>query len=225
MQELEEEASALRRELRDAATPPITGESCSPTCKIALWLANISKVTRAQGTQNDEMTEARSIDGLELSSAIIDHCFELFFRNYHPLLPVVDPTTTPNLLYGKSLVLFWVVVSTGARKNSAYPNLITALSSRVSPLVLASLNTRTRPLEAIKSMLLLMEWPFPLSSYQYEPSFVLSGALIHMAMQNGLHTPYLSKETPKLEAQSSFVESTAMERARLWTYVVIVYQR
>ena len=74
-------------------------------------------------------------------------------------------------------------------------------------------------------MLLLMEWPFPLSSYQYEPSFVLSGALIHMAMQNGLHTPYLSKETPKLEAQSSFVESTAMERARLWTYVVIVYQR
>ncbi|OKL62320.1 hypothetical protein UA08_02511 [Talaromyces atroroseus] len=31
----------------------------------------------------------------------IDHCFEIFFRDYHPLLPLLDPTNTPNALYGK----------------------------------------------------------------------------------------------------------------------------
>jgi transcriptional regulatory protein LEU3 len=182
-------------------------------------------VTRTQDIQNYEATEARSIDRLEIGSSIIDHCFKLFFRDYHPLLPVLDPTNTPNLLYGKSQVLFWVVVSIGARKNLSHPNLITALSPRISPLVLASLSTRAKPLEVIKAVLLLMEWPFPSNPYQSEPSFVLSGALVHMAMQNGLHTPYLGKEIPKLEAQSSFVQSSTVERTRLWAYVVIVYQR
>ncbi|CRG86076.1 hypothetical protein PISL3812_03079 [Talaromyces islandicus] len=206
MEELEKEASALRRELQVTSTPPTT-------------------VIRTQDTRDYESTEARSIDALEIGSPIIDHCFRLFFRDYHPLLPVLDPTIMPNNLYGKSPVLFWVVVSIGARKNLAHPNLITALSSRVSPLILTSLSTRTRSLEAIKAMLLLMEWPFPSNPYQGEPSFVLSGALVHMAMQNGLHTPYLSKDVPKLEAQSSFMESSTVERIRLWAYVVIVYQR
>lgn len=182
-------------------------------------------MTRISDTRNYDSTEARSIDGLEIGSSIIDHCFKLFFRDYHPLLPVLDPTITPNHLYGKSLVLFWVVVSIGARKNLAHPNLITSLSPRVAPLVLTSLSTRTKPLEAIKAVLLLMEWPFPSNPYQGEPSFVLSGALVHMAMQNGLHTPYLSKDIPKLEAQSSFVESSTVERTRLWAYIVIIYQR
>jgi hypothetical protein len=91
--------------------------------------------------------------------------------------------------------------------------------------MMSSLHSRTKPLESIKAVLLLLEWPFPSTSYKRDPSFVLSGALIHMAMQCGLHTPYLSMEMLKCDPQSSFLGSTDMERAKLWAYVVILYQR
>jgi len=185
----------------------------------------MSRTAQVPSTRVSEPTEARSIDGLDLSPAIIDKCFKLFFHDYHPLLPVLHPADTPNVLYGKSPVLFWVVVSIGCRKLSIFPSLISALSPRVFSLILSSLNARFKPLESIKALLLLLEWPFPSTSYNCDPSFVLSGALIHMAMQSGLHTPCLSMEALKLDIRSSFVDSTAVERAQLWAYVVIIYQR
>ncbi|KAF2103516.1 hypothetical protein NA57DRAFT_72491 [Rhizodiscina lignyota] len=205
MQELEEETSALRRELQ-VVIPPAP--------------------PHVQITRISEPTESRSIDGIDLGPAIIDHAFKLFFRDFHPLLPVLDPTVTPNVLYGKSPVLFWVVVSIGSRKHLVFPRLIDALSPRVSSLVLSSLSSRTNPLESIKAILLLLEWPFPSTSYRKDPSFVLSGALIHMAMQNGLHTPsILCIEIQKLGAESSFFDPSDIERAKLWAYVVVLYQR
>lgn len=225
MEELEQETSALRRELQIA--PPITlrGFRSRRYTPRLLLLANMLRTVPAQTVPKIEPTEPRSIDGFDLDSVIIDSCFKLFFRDYHPLFPILDPTTTPNVLYMKSPVLFWVVVSIGSRKHSVLPNLVSALSFRVSSLVSSSLYSRVNPYESIKAALLLLEWPFPATSYGCDPAFIMSGAIIHTAMQNGLHTSFDSIGAFKADISGGPPDYAAMERAQLWAYVIILYQR
>jgi transcriptional regulatory protein LEU3 len=190
------------------------------------WLIDTVQVRRDDIVQK---TEARSIDALDLSPGVIDKCFELFFTIYHPLLPVVDPTITPNGLYHKSPTLFWVVVSIGSRKHPVFPNLICALSPRISSIVLSSLSSHISPLESIKAILLLLEWPFPATSYRRDPSFMLAGALVQLALQYGLHVPQVADQVgadaPLKLGLSCHVDIKQMERSQLWARIIILYQR
>lgn len=225
MEELEQETSALRRELQ--IVPPVALRESRNLRYLPRSLVSTNWLYTAptQTVLKTEPTEPRSIDGFDVDPVIIDSCFRLFFRDYHPLLPILDPTNTPNALYGKSPVLFWVVVSIGSRKHSVLPNLVSALSSRVSSMVSSSLYSRTKPLESIKAALLLLEWPFPATSYNCEPAFIMSGAIIHTAMQNGLHTSFDSVGAFKADVEAGLPDCVAMEMAQLWAYVIILYQR
>jgi hypothetical protein len=72
-------------------------------------------------------------------------------------------------------------------------------------------------------MILFLTWPFPSSSFNRTSSFNHGAMLIHMAMQCDLHTPYLDVNLPRPGPNSS--EKESIERARLWAYAVITYQR
>jgi hypothetical protein len=109
------------------------------------------------------------------------------------MLPILDPSITPNTFYQHSPSLFWVVVSIGSRRYTRQPTLIRTLALPVTQLVLQSIILRTKPIERMKGLILLLHWPFPSSPFYREPSFLLGGALLHMAMHYGLHTPLLAR--------------------------------
>jgi transcriptional regulatory protein LEU3 len=154
-------------------------------------------------------------------------CWQLtlhrYFKDYHSMLPILDPSITPNTYYQHAPFLFWVVISIGSRRYTRQPTLIQALAQPVTQLALKSIIVRSRPIERVKALILLLTWPIPSGPFYRDPSFLLGGTLLHMAMQCGLHAPNFSQDFSK-----TYLKLPEMEHVRIaemWAYVVITYQR
>jgi transcriptional regulatory protein LEU3 len=139
------------------------------------------------------------------------------------MLRILDPNVSPNTFYQHAPSLFWVVVSIGSRRYTRQPTLTRILALPVTQLVLQSIIIRTKPIERIKALILLLNWPVPSGHFYREPSFLLGGALLHMAMQSGLHAPGFSQDLSK--GHSKLPERELLRRAEMWAYVIITYQR
>lgn len=149
--------------------------------------------------------------------------FYRFFRDYHPALPILELPVPPDFMYGTSQLLFWVVVSIGSRKYGKHPTLINAFSGRVTNLLLQSMTLRNKAVEVVKGFVLILTWPFPFGSFNHDPSFVFGGSLVHIALQCGLYIPHLGMTSSKL--CSPVRDTSSIQRAKLWAYVVITYQQ
>ena len=85
LQELEEEATALKRQLLSASptapgNPLHNGDAPPPRQEEDIDVSRIptARITRRnEQTADNDPTLPRTIDGLELASGIIDDCFEL----------------------------------------------------------------------------------------------------------------------------------------------------
>ena len=55
-------------------------------------------------------------------------------------------------------------------------------------------------------------------------TFPLSGMLLHISMQNGLHIPMSSHEFSRVKIPAPS-EADLVRRSELWAHTVIVYQR
>lgn len=139
------------------------------------------------------------------------------------MLPILDPILTPNTMYSHAPFLFWVVVAIGSRRYTRLPTLNQALALPVIQLASQSIIVRPKPVERMKGLMLLLNWPFPSGPFYRDPSFLLAGTLLHMAMQCGLHAPNSSQEFSKTNLK--LPEQDPLTRAELWAYVVITYQR
>jgi transcriptional regulatory protein LEU3 len=146
-----------------------------------------------------------------------------YFKDYHFMLPILDPSVTPNTFYQHAPFLFWVVVSIGSRRYTRQPTLTRALALPVTQLALQSIIVRSKPIERMKGLILLLNWPFPSGPFYHDPSFLLGGTLLHMAMHCGLHAPTFSQDFSKTYLKLS--EQELIRRAEMWAYVVITYQR
>lgn len=146
-----------------------------------------------------------------------------YFKNYHPMLPILDSGVTPNTFYQHAPILFWLVVSVGSRRYTRQPSLTQALAQPVTQLALQSIIVRSKPLERMKALLLILNWPFPSGPFYRDPSFLLSGNLLHLAMQCGLHAPTFSQDFSKTYLK--LPEQDSLRRAEMWAYVFITYQR
>ncbi|KAK9259621.1 hypothetical protein V1519DRAFT_250325 [Lipomyces tetrasporus] len=224
LQELEEETTALKRQLF-SASPAAPGNPPPPRQEEDIDVSRIPTariMRRNEPSDDNDPTLSRTIDGLELAPGIIDDCFELYFKDYHSMLPILDPSVTPNTCYQRAPFLFWVVVSIGSRRYTRQPTLTRALALPVTQLALQSIIVRTKPIERVKGLILLLNWPFPAGPFYRDPSFVLGGTLLHMAMHCGLHAPSFSQDFSKTYLK--LPEQELVRRAEMWAYVVITYQ-
>ncbi|KAF2704755.1 hypothetical protein K504DRAFT_415923 [Pleomassaria siparia CBS 279.74] len=236
LEELEQEASALKNQLLSASPAASANGSHSreaprlpqPRLPQEVDLQNPPTLTIRRTYQNESSntnspTLSRAIEGLELVPGIIDDCFSLYFRHYHSMLPILDPDTTPNTLYQDSPFLFWLVISIGCRRYTRLPTLLQGLALPVTQLALQSVIVRINPIARMKGLILLVTWPFPSGPFYRDPCYVLGGTLLHMAMQCGLHVPTFSQDFAK--RYHTLPEQEPVRRAELWAYVVITYQR
>ncbi|EED13666.1 C6 transcription factor (Leu3), putative [Talaromyces stipitatus ATCC 10500] len=181
-------------------------------------------------TQNDETTLARMVKGVRVEGNEIDDIFQLFFQDYAPFLPVLDPNTTPNAYFDQSTLLFWTVTFVASRNYTKNLTLFPTLADAVTEMILLSMGTNSAPVFKIQSFLLFLTWPPP----RLEIFFPLSGWLLHIAMQNGLHIPMASHEfgrnvrvsrSEQSQANKAVLMMDMQRRSELWAYCVIVYQR
>jgi hypothetical protein len=136
-------------------------------------------------------------------------------------LPILDPTVSPNDLFERSQLLFWAIAAVATRTYYKDPTLLDSLGERVLNLGLLSLRSPSIP--NIKGLLLILTWPVSKTAGAQDTTYIISGSILHMAMQMGLHIPTSSQDFSRVKV--NLTEKQIVKRAELWGYCVVTYQR
>ena len=81
------------------------------------------------------------------------------------------------------------MISIASRRYSSDLTLLPSLAVSVPRLLWSVLQSVPQNYHDIKALCLLCTWPFPMNSSSSDPTFMLSGTMMHLAMQVGLHRP------------------------------------
>lgn len=120
-------------------------------------------------------------------------------------------------------LLFWTVVSVAARRYESERTLLTSLSNPLSRLVWSTLSGVPQSYHVAKALCILCTWPLPVSSTSSEPTFMLSGIMMQIAMQIGLHRPSYAQDFTKFRVELR--EEELKDRVKTWAACNLVAQR
>lgn len=120
-------------------------------------------------------------------------------------------------------MLFWTILSVGARRYQGDSNLLNSLAGPVSRLVWSTLADIPQSYHVVKALALLCSWPFPTSSTSTDPTFMLCGMMVQVAMQLGLHRPSHTQDFSKFRVE--LIEDELRDKVRTWAICNIVAQR
>lgn len=146
-----------------------------------------------------------------------------FFLFYHPFLPFLDRERSPEDYYNTSPLLFWTIISVGARRYQGDSHLLNSLAGPVSRLVWSTLADIPQSYHVVQALCLLCTWPFPTSSTSTDPTFMLCGMMMQVAMQLGLHRPSHTQDFSKFTVE--LIEEELRDKVRTWAICNIVAQR
>lgn len=138
------------------------------------------------------------------------------------MLPILDPTLSPNDCYNRSPFLFWTILATGCRRYSQDPTMLESIGPHVNSMAFASMSSRSAPMQTLQGLLVLCTWAVPLKSMTKDVTYIICGAAVHLAMQNGLHIPGVGQDFEPNQLRPDIAES--MFRDRLWSFTCIVCQ-
>ena len=145
-----------------------------------------------------------------------------YFKFYHPVLPILDPTLAPNDCYAQSRFLFWTILVTGCRRYSQDPTMLESIGPHINGMAFAAMSSRLAWIQTLQGLLLLCTWAVPLKSLTRSVTYIICGAAVHMAILNGLHIPGVGQDFEPHQLPLDDRES--LFRDRLWSFTCIVSQ-
>lgn len=116
-----------------------------------------------------------------------------------------------------------MIISVGTRRYQTDIHLLNSLAGPVTRLLWSTIADIPQSFHAVKAICLLCTWPFPTSSTSTDPTFMLCGLMIHVAMQLGLHRPSHTQDFSKFSVE--LLESELRDKVRTWAICNIVAQR
>ncbi|OAG38594.1 hypothetical protein AYO21_07254 [Fonsecaea monophora] len=147
--------------------------------------------------------ESRTLGSVTLSPVQIDRLFKTFFCQYHPFLPFIEGSGSPDDYHAKSPLLFWTIIVIAARRDEEEPILLTSLSPAVQGLLWQTVPRVPHSRPELKAMILLCLWPFPTSSMSTDSSYILASVAKTGAMHIGLHKPYFVQDFSRVKFRFS----------------------
>ncbi|GAB1206626.1 hypothetical protein APSETT445_005316 [Aspergillus pseudonomiae] len=109
------------------------------------------------------------------------------------------------------------------RQQKPDTHLLNSLAGPVSRLVWSTLADIPQSYHVVKALCLLCTWPFPTSSTSTDPTFMLCGMMMQVAMQLGLHRPSYAQDFSKFRVE--LIEEELKDKVRTWAICNIVAQR
>ncbi|KAK6524148.1 suppressor protein sef1 [Orbilia ellipsospora] len=127
-------------------------------------------------------TPYRILGDVGLTRGQVEEQFRSYFAYYHQYLPFKMASTSPEEIYAKCSLLFWVIIAVASTRK-----LRARLSPMIRALVSEAMYSRTQCLEVVQALLILCIWPFGSSSLNEDPSYLYSGMATQICYQLGLH--------------------------------------
>lgn len=143
----------------------------------------------------------RRIEDVILSNERAAELFELFFVFYHPFLPFLDRELSPDEYYSASPLLFWAIISVSSRRYQSDSHLLNSLAGPTLRLAWSTLGDIPQSYHVVKALCLLCSYPFPTHSTSADPTFMLCGTMMQVAMQLGLHRPSHTQDFSKFRVE------------------------
>ena len=134
---------------------------------------------------------------------------------------ILDPEKTPEYYYETSRLRYWIIITVAARR--LYPSLLRDLASPVSELLWKTLAEVPQNYIIVKALCILCTWPLPIDSTSSDPTFMLSGLMMQIAMQIGLHRPSHTQDFTKFKVE--LMDEELKDRVRTWAACNATAQR
>lgn len=163
-----------------------------------------------------------SLESLRLPPAQVTELFTEFFDKYHRFLPFLDPLRQPEEVLTKdNKLLFWAIISVGARHYKRDPGLLNRLKDPLTDLIWKTIKGQTNH-HVVKALCLLCYWPLPQHRTVMDPTFVLCGVMMQVAIQIGLHQPTHPQDFSRTKVRLQ--KEDIQDRLRTWAVCNIVAQ-
>lgn len=146
-----------------------------------------------------------------------------YFTYYHPFLPLLNPPKPPEVYLNRCPLLAWTIICVASRRSQHEPGLLSALSGPFSRLLWSTITSVPQDYRVVKALCVLCTWPLPTTSQRTDATFMLSGLMMQIAMQLGLHRPVQAEEftTFRMEVQGEALK----DRLHTWVICNVVAQK
>lgn len=235
--EMEREIVELRKKLAEkdnlgGGSPSVAAAVSSATSTSARDLSNSTSnlhqelagsLLELRNSTNAERPRPKMLGDLSLTTETIEELFHDYFSHYHPFLPILDPEKPPEHYFELSPLLFWAVITTASRRQDDDPTLMSGLAKRLPPFIWSTIADVPQNYHVVKALAILCTWPLPAKSTSTDPTFMLSGVMMQIALQTGLHRPSHVQEFSRnlIELRDEDVR----DRLRTWAVCNIVTQK
>ena len=144
-----------------------------------------------------------------------------YFTFYHPFLPLLDPEKSSEYYHDVSPLRFWIMISVAARR--LQPSLLKDLAGPLSELLWKTIAEIPQNYIVVKALCILCTWPLPIGSTSSDPTFMLSGLMMQIALQLGLHRPSHTQDFTKFKVE--LMEEEMRDRVQTWAAANATAQR
>ncbi|KAF1931090.1 Zn(II)2Cys6 transcriptional activator [Didymella exigua CBS 183.55] len=233
--EMEREMEALRARLaayegRGAAVAGHIAHGAAPQLK--LEAADAFLHTQHQQVAATSLLDLRSGQSplfyslgageVRLGLGDVSELFAEYFQLYHPFLPFLDQVRSPDEYYNHDhKLLFWAIISVAARRSTSRPALLKDLAKPLTDLIWDSIRNQPNH-HVVKALCLLCTWPVPAERTVTDPTYMLCGVMMQIAMQIGLHQPTHPQDFSRTRVRLQ--QEDIHDRLRTWAVCNIVAQ-
>jgi transcriptional regulatory protein LEU3 len=159
---------------------------------------------------------------VRLSHSEVNELFTEYFQLYHPFLPFLDQVRSPDEYHSQDhKLLFWAIISVAARRYGGRPGLLKDLAKPLTDLIWDSIRNQPNH-HVVKALCLLCTWPIPAERTVTDPTFILCGAMMQVAMQIGLHQPTHAQDFTRTKVRLR--QEDINDRLRTWAVCNTVAQ-
>lgn len=164
----------------------------------------------------------RELEDIRLTEEAESQLFHEFFSCYHPFLPFLNPSQSPDQYYQQHPLLYWSMISVAARRCAVEPGLLTNLAAPLSRLLWTTIGDVPGNHFVIKALCLLCSWPLPTSTTTSDPTHILCGVMMKAATGIGLHRPNHINDFSRIAVELN--KEQLHDRVSTWAVCNIVAQ-
>lgn len=164
------------------------------------------------------------LGGVRLTDEDVTLLFAEYFDVYHPFLPFLDPTQSPDQYHRQHALLFWSIIAVAARRFAppGAPHLLTNLSAPLTRFLWTTIGEVPSSYYVVKAMCLLCAWPLPTSTTASDPTHILCGVMMKTATGIGLHRPNHIQDFSRVSVDLN--KDQLHDRVTTWAVCNIVAQ-
>ncbi|KAI1333544.1 hypothetical protein F5Y15DRAFT_410269 [Xylariaceae sp. FL0016] len=166
---------------------------------------------------------AYELEQVRLTEQDVHGLFQEFFAYYHPFLPFLHDSQSPDLYYQQHALLFWTIIAIASRRYQPKPNILQELSSGpLNRLLWSTIGDVPNSYFVVKALCLLCTWPLPTSTTTADPTHILCGVMMKAATGIGLHRPNHTQDFSRVSVELN--KDQLHDRVTTWAVCNIVAQ-